>query len=394
VAVRQPSGEAPRAIVAGALANKPGNGGEAWVRLSWVAGLARLGFRVLFLEQIRAAACVDDAGRPTGFAESTNRRWFRELVDAFGLSGSACLVCDDGQTEGLTVSEVLEQSDGAVILVNISGHLRSARILSRARCRVFIDIDPGFTQFWHLQGVGARLEGHDHYFTIAESLGKRGCSIPSVGIPWKTMRQPVVLDWWPVEAVPAGATFTTVATWRCPSGAITASGHTFSQKHHQFRRYADLPALARRNFQAALDIHPSDRCDADSLTTGGWDVVDARTVAADPFAFRRYIQGSLAEFSVAQGVYVETKSGWFSDRSVHYLASGRPVLLQETGFSDNLPVGSGLVPFEDIGGAVRGAKDICARYAEHSEAARDLALRYFASDVVLGGFLDEVGASP
>jgi hypothetical protein len=346
---------------------------------------------VLFLEQIRAGDCVDAFGRPSGFADSVNRRWFQSVIDAFGLSGWACLLCDDGQSEGLAVSEVLDRCEGAPLLMNISGHLDHPEVLSRAQRRVFVDIDPGFTQYWHLQGTDTRLQRHDRFFSIAENLGRPGCPIPTLGLSWSRLRQPVVLEWWPFLPGPVDGPFTTVATWRCPYGGIETAGRRYTLKLHQFRRFRDLPRRAGHPFEAALDIHPADHADAAALAAGGWEVVEAGRVASDPFAFRSYVQRSLAEFSVAQGIYVETRSGWFSDRSVRYLASGRPVLLQDTGFSDHLPVGEGLVAFDDMAGAVRGAASIRSRYEEHSEAARDLAERYFSSEVVVDDFLAQVG---
>jgi hypothetical protein len=380
-------------VVAGALANKPGNPGEALVRLSWAAGLARLGFRVLVVEQIAEAACRDGVGLPCRFADSINRTWFRRLMHDFGWTGWCSLLCDNGESEGLAVGDVLERVDGAPLLVNISGHLDRPSILARIRRRVFVDIDPGFTQFWHVQGVPARLEGHNAYFTIAANIGRPDCAIPAAGVPWKTVRQPVILDWWPAQAPDEGAPFTTVATWRCPFGRIETESRRYSLKLHQFRRFAEVPRLAGLPFEVALEIHPGDQADADRLSRCGWRVTDAADVAADPAAFRLLVQRSMAEFSVAQGIYVETASGWFSDRSVRYLASARPVLVQDTGFGKELPTGEGIVAFQGLDDAVRGAHHIVTHLAGHVEAARDLAARYFSADVVLPRFVEQAGVA-
>jgi hypothetical protein len=187
-------------IVSGAIANKPLNGGESWVRLSWLRGLERLGCQVYLLEQISPEHCVDASGATTPFADSINLAYFRRVVEAFGLDGRAALVCDDGSgASGATLAELDAVADAADLLVNITGHLRMDRFLRRIRRKAYIDIDPGFTQYWHAAAVaGAHLEGHDLFFTIGEHIGTPACPIPTSGIPWRPVRQPVVLDDWPV----------------------------------------------------------------------------------------------------------------------------------------------------------------------------------------------------
>jgi hypothetical protein len=190
-----------------------------------------------------------------------------------------------------------------------------------------------------------------------------------------------------------GCRFTTVGSWRGAYGRIQYNGRTFGQKAHEFRRFIELPTRVPFVFEAALDIHGGDRGDAEALQANGWRLVDPARVASHPISFRRYVQRSYAEFSVAQGVYVETQSGWFSDRTVRYLASGKPALVQDTGFSRALPAGKGLVGFESLEEAVKGAVDIAADYAEHCHAARRIAETYFDSDIVLAEFLHRVGIS-
>jgi hypothetical protein len=166
----------------------------------------------------------------------------------------------------------------------------------------------------------------------------------------------------------------------------------FGLKAHEFRKFLALPARSAQAFEIALDVHPADRRDVDSLIADGWRIVDPNLVARDPLAFRRYVQESSAEFSVAQGIYVDTRSGWFSDRSVRYLASGKPVLVQDTGFGRTYPVGCGIVPFRTLDEAVRGAERINRDYAAHARAAREIAEGFFDSDKVLTALLQEVAA--
>lgn len=379
------------AVVAGALANKPRNGGEAWVRLSWVLGLRRLGFEAWLVEQIAPENCVGDDGGPAGFAESTNLAYFRDVCDQFGLRGSAALICGEAEAvHGATPAELLALARRCDILLNVSGHLTWQPFLHRARRTVYLDIDPGFTQFWQLQGtVGAPLEGHDVHFTIAENIGAADCRIPTVGIDWKRTRPPVVLEEWPRADSGDPSRFTTVASWRGGYGPIEADGHRFGLKVHEFRKFLELPRRASQTFEIALAIDPADHRDRGALLDNDWRLVDPAEAAGDPLRFRRYVQESGAEFSVAQGLYVDTRSGWFSDRTVRYLASGKPVLVQDTGFDDALPVGDGLLAFGTLDDALAGARAIASDYPRHASAARRVAEEHFDSDQVIERLLDD-----
>ncbi|HEX7086748.1 MAG TPA: hypothetical protein VF198_10315 [Vicinamibacterales bacterium] len=381
-----------RVLVAGALANTPLNGGEAWVRLSWVLGLQALGLDVFFVEQIDPARLTNAAGCPASFEASINRAYFAETIERFGLASRACLICGDGEEVcGLPYADLLDAAADADLLVNISGHLRLPAVLSRVRRRAYVDIDPGFTQFWNEAGL-LPLDGHDVYFTIGENIGRPDCGIPTCGLEWRKVRQPVVLDEWPASPPPDWACFTTVARWRGSFGRIEFGGRTFGQKAHEFRRFAALPALSGERFEIALDIHPADEADRVMLDRAGWRLSDPRAAAATPDRFRSYVQHSAAEFSVAQGIYVETSSGWFSDRTTRYLASGRPALVQDTGFTRTLPVGEGLLAFCTPLEASDGARRIMRDYDRHARAAAQIARELFAAAVVLPRFLEDAGA--
>ena len=364
-------------VVAGAIANKPHNGGESWVRLSWVLGLQRLGFEVHFVEQ--------------GGREGTT--YLEQVAARFGLTGRITMVTADGDVlNGLSDRELADLADRAEFLVNISGNLSAPTVLSRFRQRAYIDIDPGYTQFWHVAGqLGTALRQHDAWFTVGGNIGTPACPIPTDGIPWQTVRPPVVLDEWPVRTTDRPNRLTTVAGWRGAFGVVEAGGLRYGVKAHQWRRFLELPALVPQQLEVALAIDPGDEKDRTSLLDHGWHLVDPGKVAGDPARFRGYIQGSGGEFSVAQGIYVETNSGWFSDRTVSYLASGKPVLVQDTGISGTLPTGEGLITFTNLREAADGAKRIAASYDSHARAARRLAEEYFDSDRVLGKFLDDLG---
>jgi hypothetical protein len=368
-------------VVAGALGNKPGQAGEAWVKLSWIRGLQRLGIEVWFVEQLAESRARDERA-PT---------WFRAVAEQFEFAERAALLSGAEAIVGPSVEDLIGVAAEAT-LVNISGHLTFARLFESFRRRVLVDIDPGFTQFWHEDGLaGANVEGHDVYFTIGELIGTDDCAIPTGGIAWHPVRQPVVLDDWPLIEAGDANRFTTVATWRGPYGPVQVGGRTYGLKVHEFRKFIELPRRSPQRFEIALDIDPGDDRDLTALRDHGWTVVDPRQVAGEPDALRTYVQASGAEFSPAQGMYVDTACGWFSDRSVRYLASGKPVLVQDTGFSRILPVGEGLLAFRTLQEAVSGAAEITARYPEHCAGARKLAEEYFESERVLGPFCEQAG---
>jgi hypothetical protein len=367
-------------VVAGALANKPGSSGEAWVRMSWVRGFERLGLDVRFVEELS-----EDVAHPAAL------KWFQDVSRRFGLEERATLLSGGDAICGPGTKELTALAREST-LINISGHLTLPVLFDAFRRRVLVDIDPGFTQFWHAQGLPrARVEGHDLHFTIGELIGTPGCPIPTGDIEWLPLRPPVVLDDWPTVGPGELDRFTTVGSWRGSYGPIEYGGRTYGLKVHEFRKIISLPARSECEFEIALDIHPADADDLSALREAGWRIVDPRKVADDPDAFRAYVQGSGAEFSVAQGVYVETRCGWFSDRTTRYLASGRPALVQDTGFSALLPTGDGLVAFRTLDDAIAGAADIAARYPEHCEGARRIAEEHFDAERVLGRFCEQAG---
>jgi len=383
----------PLVVVSGALANKPSNGGAAWTRLSWTLGFRQLGWQVFFLEQIAAATCVDSTGAASSFVDSANLDWFQRVTRAFDLAGSAALVYEHGsQIWGAKYRDLIGLARSADLLVNITGHLTLEPLLGHFRRRAYLDLDPGFTQIWQASGTGALgLERHDTFFTVGANIGSDDCSIPTGGFPWRPIRQPIVLDAWPVSNAGPSERFTTVASWRGPYGPLEHQGATLGLKAHEFRKFVRLPELAPGTFELALDIHPADEKDLALLDQHHWRVVDPKLVVRTPDLFRRYVQTSGAECSVAQGVYVETNSGWFSDRTVRYLGSGKPVLVQDTGFTRELPSGMGLIAFSTLEQAVAGAEHIQRHYAEHSRAARGIAAEHFSATTVLGRLLADIG---
>jgi len=372
------------AIVGGAIANKPFNGGAAWTRLSYVLGLRKLGFDVYFVEQL--------ADPPS----EQVRTYFEGVMSTFGLTEYSALLSPMGTSiSGLDDGVLDDVASSAAMLLNLSGHLALDEPIGSIPHKVYVDLDPGFTQSWQRSGAGAaRLEGHDFFFSVGHNIGKHECTIPSNGIQWRPLLQPVVLDHWPVAQPSAFGHFTTVASWRGPFGPIEVGDRTLGSKVREFRKYITLPGKVDATFEIALDIHPGDLQDRILLLENGWRIADPKSVTACPSTFREYVQGSMAEFSVAQEIYVQTQSGWFSDRTVRYLASGKPAVVQDTGFRHNLPTGQGLIAFGSMEEAVAGARAVIQNYQEHSKAARQIAETYFDSTVTLGKLIEEIGVCP
>ncbi len=360
-------------VVAGALARRASAGGHAWVFLNWLLGFRRLGYDVLF---------VDWVDHPDPRAA----RRLAALLGRFDVPFS--LLADGRPIAGLARDTVLRRTRDAALLLNVMGYLLDDEILAAARRRVFLDIDPGFGQMWRELGLADVFAGHDAYVTIAANVGRPGCSIPACGVDWITTRQPVVLDLWP-PSPGRGRRFTTVASWRGPYAAVSYGGRRYGVRAHEFRRFASLPRLTGCELEIALEIDDGDERDRELLEAGGWRIVDPERVAGDPASYRDYIAGSGAEFMVAKEMYVQTRSGWFSDRSACYLASGKPVLAQDTGLGD-LPRGEGLVTFTTLDDAVAGSEAILSAPARHARAAREVAEEYFDSDRVIGRLAAEL----
>jgi hypothetical protein len=382
---------AERIVVAGSVAQRPGRGGLTWVFLQYVLGFRRLGFDVLFLDEIDPQVCVDAAGESCKLEDSVNLEYLLAVMKQFDLSESFALVSDGGSNFiGLPRSEVTERVKSSIFFLNVMGFFGEPEILGNARRKVFLDIDPGYGQLWCELKLHDPFQGHDDFLTVGESIGEPECRIPTCGLDWITTPQPVVLDLWPARPG-SGGRFTTIAKWRGPYGPLEYDGRTYGSRVHEFRKFVELPRLTGAEFELALDIDPAETKDLRLLAENRWTLVDPDAAAGDTSAYCRYIQGSGAEFMVAKNIYVEGNTGWFSDRSICYLATGRPVLGQDTGFTRNYPTGEGLLAFSTLEEAVAGVEEIQSDYARHSVAARSLAEEYFDSDRVLGRLVEKFG---
>lgn len=364
-------------VVAGAIACKPGYGGHTWALLQYVLGFRDLGWDVVL---------VDETDGP---ADSAGVRYLMDTMAQLGLAGQYALLLPGGGSVGLPRSEVRNKIAAAEFLLNIMGYLKSADLLAPAKRRVFLDIDPGFGQMWRELTLADPFANHDCFVTIGENIGADDCAIPTCGLTWITTPQPVVLAHWPALP-PISDTFTSVASWRGAYAPVEYHGVTYGLRVHEFRKFVTLPGVTGRRFELALDIDPADARDRHLLETNGWTLVNPRSVAADVNAYRNYIAASGAEFMVAKNIYVRSNSGWLSDRSLCYLATGRPVIAQDTGFGVRYPTGRGLLSFSTVDEAAAAVESVGTAYDAHARAARELAAEYFDSRRVLSRLADEV----
>jgi hypothetical protein len=385
----------PSIVYSGSLAQPSGNGGLTWLHLQFIEGLRRLGCNLLFVDRLEPSMCVDALGRPSSFEDSHNLRYFLTVMNEFGLAGNFSLIFNGGERViGVSREDVMRRASEANLLLNVMGYLNDEEILSRIRRRVFVDIDPGYGQMWRELGWHDPFRGHDDFVTLGRNIGRDGCAIPTCDLKWITMPQPIVLEHWPAKPAAPSGPFTSIGAWRGPNGPIEYRGHTYGLRVHEFRKFVDLPLICKgTHFELALDIQPGDSKDMELLCDRRWSLVDPKTVAGSPAEYRAYIARSKAEFMVPKQMYADTKSGLLSDRSVCYLASGRPVLARDPGIQELYPTGDGLLTFSTLEEAAAGVEAINARYAHHAQAAREIAIDYFDSDKVLFKLLCDLGVA-
>jgi hypothetical protein len=368
---------APAVIVSGMIADTPNRGGATWAILQYLIGLRSLGCAVTFVEP------VDEPlrdGRATYCASVMNDN---------DLSGRWCLVRSDGTTIGMDRSELTAAAREADVLINVSGMLTDVDVLERIDRRVYLDLDPGFVQMWHDDGVDMRFDSHTHFASLADNIGSQGSAIPTCGRTWIPTLPPVVLAAWSPVAETVYDSFTTVAHWRS-YGSIHRGGVVYGQKAHSLRSIVDLPRRVDDRFHLALDIHPDETNDLADLAANGWALIDPDQVAATPDLYRDFVRGSRAELGVAKSGYVESQSGWFSDRSACYLASGRPVIAQSTGFERRLPTGDGLFSFVDVDEIAAAVESIRGDPCGQRVAARAVAEQHLSAEIVLTRLLESI----
>jgi hypothetical protein len=286
--------------------------------------------------------------------------------------------------------QLIAKVRGADLLIDVMGYLQCDEVSERVRRTLFLDIDPGFTQMWCDLGLHNPFGHHDVYATVGENIGRPGCHLPTCDIDWIVTRPPVVLALWPVRLT-VDRRLTSVCTWRGPYDPVQYGDTRYGLRAHGLRRLAQLPHRVAGHLELALDIDADDAVDRRTLLDNGWHLVDPIDVAGDPMTYRRYIQESAGELMVAKDMYVRSRSGWFSDRSACYLATGKPVVAEDTGLDALYPIGKGLVTYSDLDGAADSIACLWEDYSAHVEAARALAETAFDSDRVLVELIGRAG---
>ncbi len=382
----------PKVIVgSGFVAQYPQAGGVFSVVLQYLLGLRRLGCKVCWLELLW----------PQGPHDRTLIRTFADRLADFGLEQDFCLIYfpqgkwpaagDEREWYGWSHDRFSRFCSEADLLLDLCASVRPPDLLAAVRRTALLDLDPGFMQLWMNQWDMGQSR-YDLFFTVGQNIGRPACLMPTGGVQWRTFWPLVDLDLWRSEATDAAAPFSTVSQWWGYPPTHYNGEEYDGSKRTEFLRFVDLPALTGHRFELALNLHPvADTADKQLLIEKGWQVHDSHQVVGDFAAYRRYVQRACGEFSVAKPGYIKSKSGWFSDRSVCYLAAGRPVLVQETGLSTSLPTGRGILSFATLEQAVEGVKEIQRNYALHCQAAREIAREYFAAEKVLSKLLHEAG---
>jgi hypothetical protein len=383
-----------RIIVTGQMAQYP-LGGVTWFYLQYVLGLARLGHDVFYIEDSSqwpynpmTQALPAKAASITEACQF-NLDYLNGVLSRFGLADKWAYCFPKHDTWfGVPQSQRENVIASADLLVNVSGTLGRPENYRQVRRMAYVDTDPVFTQVKLARGEAhfrTLVDRHDVHFSYGEHPSPM---VPDTGHRWRPTRAPVVLSEW-TTGRPHRNVFTTIMNWTSHN-SVTHDGRTFGQKDVEFKAFIDLPTLVRpTEMELAVGPGHGQHTPYDLLRYKGWRVVDPVQVCPDLDSFRAYTEESMAEWGVAKNGYVQGQSGWFSERSARYLAAGRPVVVQDTGFSHVLPVGVGLVPFRNLDEAVAGIRSIEGDYARHAKAAREIADEYFDSDKVLTRLVDE-----
>lgn len=359
----------------------------------YILGLYRLGHSVTYLEESGwAQSCYDTHTQTYSDDPTVGMLSVKSLMETYGVDGTVCYINRNSRAVyGADWSEVKSILRSADLLLNIGGvsWLPEFRL---APLRVWIDMDPFFTQVGQFGSEGR--EDYHAYFTYGTNIGQPNCTIPDDGLNWQPTVPPVVPDIWQDDSAGslnsnsiAGTPFTTIANWSA-YGSVDYEGESYGQKDEEFLRVLQLPKYVAHRLQIALAGADTDVLEL--LNDNGWSLCDGSEVSRSLPTYKAYITRSRGEFSTAKNAYVKTKSGWFSDRTVSYLAAGRPVIIQDTGFSYQLPSDTGVVCFASMDEAISGIEKVNGDYEKHSNTAREIAQSVFGYQVVLPRILDAV----
>jgi hypothetical protein len=363
--------------------------GVALHYLQYCLGLRDLGLDTFYLEDNRAWPYHPYENRPDKDAGYTVP-WLRQLFEAFEIPWA--YQDPHGRYHGMDEAEVHKRCAAADLMLNVSGghepveHHRSSAVLA------YVDTDPAFVQVSAARGDTRTrdwLAAHDVLFTFAEAIGSPSCLIPDAGFTWHPTRQPVDLGFWGQVNGHPGDTYTTVMNWRSYR-STEWEGQAWGHKDAEFGLVRELPERTGLSLELALGGDDAPRSD---LQAEGWRVVDPRVPTRTVWTFRDYIAASRGEITIAKQAYVRSGSAWFSERSANYLAAGRPVVAQDTGWSSFLPAGAGLLRFSTEEEAVAALRDVESDPDRHAKAARSLVAEHFAAPRVIERLLSDAGVT-
>jgi hypothetical protein len=358
-------------------------GGHSWHHLQYLVGLRRLGHQVAFVEHYGWPRSCYNPERDEMTSDSRyGIAYLRRLLAPHGLDRDWCYLAEDGTAYGMTREDLEDRCRGCDLYFNLS-NINWIPEFELCRRRVLIDTDPVFTQIGG-HGLGGPFSRYHRLFTYGENVGCPGCDMPTGGAEWLPTRQPVVLDLWPADGGNPSAPITSVINWSA-YGDKKHQSQIYGQKDREFEPFFSLPRDTGETMELAVSAPAEVR---QRLEHGGWRLADPLQVTHDPFSYQTYLRQSRAEFCVAKHGYVSTHCGWFSDRSTAYLATGRPVVLQDTGFSDFLPCGSGLLAYRTPAEAIAGIRRLREDYEAHCRAARAMVEQCFDSRSVLTSLLE------
>lgn len=381
-----------RILVLGYIVRCP-LGGMAWHYLNYALGLAELGHDVFFIEDsCDYPSCYDPTRHVTDTDAAYGLKFADDVLNNVGLGDRwAYYDAFTSTWHGPCAAEALPLCKTAHLLINISGIVPMRPWLAEVPHRAFIDTDPVFEQVRQLTVPERRELAREHtaHFTFGENIPRGTACTPDDGLPWQPTRQPISLNAWPASPGVSKGSFTTVMQWTSYP-AQEYNGVRYGQKNDSFAPYLTLPMKVDATLEVALG---SASAPHKELRSQGWLLKDPLAITRDPWTYQNYIRASKAEFSVAKHGYVAGRSGWFSERTACYLASGRPVLVQDTGFTDWLETGAGVLAFSTPDEARAGIEEINRRYDFHSRSAREIAEAYFDAGHVLPRLIETAMAT-
>jgi hypothetical protein len=370
-------------------------GGVAYQFLHFLIGLRRLGYDVYYVED--SGRYVYDPSVNDFNEDATNNvNAVAPLLNAHGFEGRWAFRGNypGGKTYGMTETQLEQLYREADAFLNVTGGQELREEHMRVPRRIYVETDPVVSQIKIAQGDAETLRqfaAHDAIFTYGENIGNPDCLLPVGPFTWRPTRQPVVMELWENDIATEGRPYTTITTWMNKGRDIVYDGETYYwSKHLEFMKFIDLPLRLKgtAGFELAVGVDEETR---GMLNRNGWGITSSIEVSRDFERYRRYIQSSRGEFTVAKDQNIRLKSGWFSDRDVCYLASGRPVITQETGFSNILPVGEALFGFRTMAEILAAVETIERDYGKASRRAREIARDCFAAEVVLGSLMERAG---